>query len=182
MHRIWLAGIAASLGIAGSANLAAADLFSAKGPVIAILDDDLFLGEAEGRLSGAGTLAIQSQKDAALSCLGHFTSSAALGGSGQMRCSDGATATFHFQRLSMVRGYGAGDSSRGSISFTYGLTALESESYLKLPQGRKLAHSGNRLQLVDSLPPQAVTPAQNIAPELLLKAVTLEVIAKPLTR
>lgn len=161
MYKIWIASVAASIGLAGWTNLADADLFSAKGPVIAILADDLFLGEAEGHLSGAGTLAMQSQKSSAVSCLGQFTSSAALGGSGQMRCSDGATGTFHFQRLSMVRGYGAGSSTRGSMSFTYGLTAVESESYLKLPPGKKLAHSGNKLELVDISPPQAVAPAKS---------------------
>ena len=190
MYKIGVASVAASIALAGWTNAAEADLFSAKGPVIAIVADDLFLGEAEGYLSGAGTLAVQSQKNSAVSCLGQFTSSAALGGTGQMRCSDGATATFHFQRLSAVRGHGAGSSTRGSMSFTYGLTALESESYLKLPAGKKLAYGGNKLELVDISPPQAVAPANSavavaqaaapareVAPDVLLKAVTLEVIA-----
>src|SRR6185436_6033939 len=132
MYKLRVASVAAFVGLAGWTNLADADLFSAKGPVIAILADDLFLGEAEGYLSGAGTLAIKSQKNSAVSCVGQFTYSAVLGGSGQMRCSDGVTATFHFQRLSFTRGHGAGSSSRGSMSFTYGLTVPESESYLKL--------------------------------------------------
>lgn len=160
MHKIWVTGLAASIGLAGWATLAVADLFSAKGPVIAILADELFLGEAEGHLSGAGTLAIRSQKNSAVSCLGQFTSSAALGGSGRLQCSDGATATFHFQRLSIRSGYGAGSFSRGSVSFTYGLAALESESYLKLPSGKKLAHSGNKLELVE-ISPQPVAPAKS---------------------
>lgn len=117
--------------------------------VIAILADDLFVGEAEGHLDGAGTLTIRSQRNPAVSCLGQFTSSAALGGSGQMHCSDGATATFHFQRLGMFRGHGAGSSSRGSISFSYGLTVEEAGPYLKLPQGKKLTHNGTELALVD---------------------------------
>jgi hypothetical protein len=129
--------------------LAGAGLLSATRSVIAILADDLFVGEAEGHLSGAGTLAIHSQKTPALTCLGQFTSSAALGGSGQMHCSDGATATFHFQRLSMFRGYGAGSYSRGAMSFAYGLNAEEAGPYLKLPAGKKLRHNGTELQLVD---------------------------------
>src|SRR5688572_25622131 len=113
MNKTWITGLAAAIGFAGWINLAgAAGLFSAKGPVIAILADELFLGEAEGYLNGAGTLAIQSQKNPAVSCTGQFTSSAALGGAGHMQCSDGATATFHFQRLSVLRGHGAGSSSR----------------------------------------------------------------------
>jgi len=117
--------------------------------VIAILADGLFVGEAEGHLSGAGTLAIHSQRDPDLKCLGQFTSSAELGGSGQMQCSDGTTATFNFQRLSVFRGYGVGSSSRGSMSFAYGLTAEEAGPYLKLPEGKKLARNGTELALVD---------------------------------
>jgi len=152
MNTIWITGLAASIALAGWTNLAGADLFSAKGPVIAIVADELFLGEAEGHLNGAGTLAIQSQKNPALSCLGQFTSTAALGGSGQMQCTDGTTATFHFQRLSVFRGQGAGSSSRGPMSFTYGLTAVESGTFLKLPSGKRLAVSENKLRLVDILP------------------------------
>ena len=160
MRKIWITALAASFGLAGWTHLASADLFSAKGPVIAILADELFLGEAEGHLNGAGTLAIQSQKNPAVSCLGQFTSSAALGGSGQMQCTDGTTATFHFQRLSVLRGRGAGSSSRGLMSFTYGLTAAESATYLKLPAGKKLVLSGNKLALVDVSPLPAVALAK----------------------
>ena len=141
--------LVACIGLAGSATLAGAGLFSATRTVIAILADDLFVGEAEGHLSGAGTLVIHSQKNRDLICLGEFTSSAVLGGSGQMRCSDGATATFHFQRLSVFRGYGVGSFSRGAMSFTYGLTAGEAGPYLKLPEGKRLMHNGAELALVD---------------------------------
>ena len=117
--------------------------------VIAILADDLFVGEAEGHLSGAGTLAIHSQKQPGLTCLGEFTSSAELGGSGQLQCSDGTTASFHFQRLSVFRGYGIASFSRGSMSFAYGLTHEEAGPYLKLPVGKKLNHNGTDLELVN---------------------------------
>jgi hypothetical protein len=149
MGKILITVLAACIGLAGSATLGGAGLFSATGTVIAILADELFMGEAEGHLSGAGTLAIKSQGKPAVSCLGQFTSSAALGGSGQMHCNDGATATFHFKRLSVFRGYGVGSFSRGSMSFAYGLTAEEAGPYLKLPEGKKLTHSGTELKLVD---------------------------------
>jgi hypothetical protein len=148
MCKILIAVLAACIGLGGSAT-ASAELFSATSKVIAILADELFVGAAQGHLSGAGTLAIHSQKNPRLTCLGEFTSSAALGGSGQMRCSDGATATFHFQRSSVFRGYGVGSFSRGSMSFAYGFTAEEARPYLKLPEGKKLTHSGTELQLVD---------------------------------
>ena len=66
-----------------------------------------------------------------------------------MQCSDGATATFNFQRLGVFRGYGVGAYSRGSMSFAYGFTAVEAGPYLKLPEGKKLMHNGTTLQLVD---------------------------------
>ena len=148
MRKMFITVLAACIGLAGSATPAGAGLFSATRMVIAILADDLFVGVAEGHLSGAGTLAIHSQKDPDLTCLGQFTSSAELGGSGRMHCSDGATATFHFQRLSVFRGHGVGSFSRGAMSFAYGLTAEEAAPYLKLPEGKKLTHNGSELKLV----------------------------------
>ncbi|HXM84144.1 MAG TPA: hypothetical protein VN929_19805 [Burkholderiales bacterium] len=149
MRKILITVLAACIGLGGVATLDGAGLFSATGMVIAIMAGDLFLGEAEGHLSGAGTLAIHSQRDPGLTCAGQFTSSAALGGSGQLHCSDGATATFHFQRLNVFRGYGVGSFSRGSMSFAYGLSAEEVGPYLKLPEGKKLTHNGTELELVD---------------------------------
>jgi hypothetical protein len=149
MRKVLVMVLGACIGLAGSATPAGAGLFSATGMVIAILANELFVGEAEGHLSGAGTVAIHSQKDPALTCVGQFTSSAVLGGKGRMQCSDGTAATFHFQRLSMRRGYGVGSFSRGPMSFAYGLTAEEARPYLKLPEGKKLASNGKDLKLVD---------------------------------
>jgi len=149
MRKMLITVLAACIGLAGTATAAGAGLFSATRMVIAIVADDLFVGDAEGHLSGAGTLAIRSQRNPAVSCLGQFTSDAALGGSGQMHCSDGATATFQFQRLSVFRGYGGGSFSRGPMSFAYGLTVEEAGPYLKLPEGKKLTHNGTELELVD---------------------------------
>jgi len=152
MYKMLITLLAASLALAEWANVAAADLFSKTGPVIAIMANDLFLGEAEGHLSGAGTIAIHSQLNPHITCEGQFTSSAELGGSGQMRCSNGATGTYHFKRLSLQKGFGSGSYDRRSMSFTYGLTLNESEPYLKLPPGKKLEHNGKTLALVDISP------------------------------
>jgi hypothetical protein len=149
MPRKLLTILAASLAFAGSATLAGAGLFSSTGPVIAILAHQLFVGEAEGHLNGAGTIFLRSQKDSRLTCAGEFTSSAELGGVGQMRCSDGATATFRFQRLGIYRGYGTGDFSRGSMSFAYGFSGEEAVPYLTLPEGKELRGIGTELALVD---------------------------------
>jgi hypothetical protein len=117
--------------------------------------NELFLGEAEGHLSGAGTMIIQSQRHPELTCQGQFTSSAELGGSGQMRCSNGTTGTYRFKRLTLEKGYGDGSYGARPMSFTYGLTAGESASYLKLPPGKRLEHNGKTLALVDAVPAQA---------------------------
>ena len=108
MYKMFISVLAASLGLAASANVVAGGLFSKTGPVIAIMANDLFLGEAEGHLSGAGTIAIHSQRNPDVTCAGQFTSSAELGGSGEMQCSNGATGTYHFERLSLEKGYGIG--------------------------------------------------------------------------
>jgi hypothetical protein len=148
MRKVLITVVAACIGLTGSITPAGAELFSRTEKVIAILADDLFTGEAEGHLGGTGTLAIRSQKDPDLTCVGRFVATD-LGGSGQMHCSDGATATFDFRRLSLFRGHGVGSFSRGSMSFAYGLTAEEAGAYLKLPQGKKLAQNGAGLELVD---------------------------------
>ena len=142
-------GLATFIGLAGSVSLAGAGLFSATGAIIAIVADDLFVGEAEGHLNGTGTLAIRSQKNPAHACVGEFTSSAAKGGSGQLRCSDGTTATFQFQRLSAFRGYGVANFSRGPMNFAYGFAPDDAGPYLNLPTGKKLRHDGTSLLLVD---------------------------------
>ena len=149
MRKIQTTVFAACLGLACSATPADAGLLSATGAVIAILAGELFLGEAVGHLSGAGTLAIHSQKDPRVTCRGQFTSSAEHGGLGQMQCSDGATASFSFKRLNIYRGYGVGNFSRGAMSFAYGLTAEEARPYLTLPEGKQLRRSGTELTLVD---------------------------------
>jgi hypothetical protein len=117
--------------------------------VIAIVADDLFVGEAEGHINGAGTLSIRSQKYPAIHCLGQFVSSSALGGTGQILCSDGTTATFQFQRLTAFRGHGVGTFGHGLMSFAYGLTVEEAGPYLNLPAGKKLIQNGSGPELTD---------------------------------
>jgi hypothetical protein len=165
--RTLIAGLAACAGLAWP-GVAAAALFSRTGPVIAIMGNELFLGEAEGHLNGAGTMTIQLQRNPLVTCQGQFTSSAELGGSGQMRCSNDDTAgTYRFRRLTLEKGYGTGSYGKRSMSFTYGLTAEESAPYLKLPPGKKLAHDGKTLVLVDiRAGGRTVSPAHLKAPDV----------------
>ena len=71
-----------------------------------------------------------------------------LGDSGQLRCSDGASADFRFERLTMMRGYGAASPGGSTLSFTYGLSTEESVPYLKLRAGTALRGEGDKLELV----------------------------------
>ena len=146
MRSILIISLAA---FAGWATPADAGFFSSSGPVIAIFAGELFLGEAEGNLDGSGTINIHSSAKPGITCVGQFTSSAELGGAGSLHCSDSATATIKFKRLSIFRGYGTGISSRGTMSFTYGLNANESKPYLQLPSGTVLRLDVKDLVLVD---------------------------------
>lgn len=139
----------ACIGLLGLASPAGAQVFSATRAVIAIVTDDLYVGEAVGHLSGAGTLAIHAQKNPAVTCIGEFTSSATLGGSGQLHCSDGSVATFQFTRLTAFTGHGVGSFGGGALSFVYGLSAADAAPYLKLPEGKQLKYNGIELALAD---------------------------------
>ena len=176
MRSLLVTGFTAFAALAGWTHPAGAGLLSSTGPVIAILAGDLYLGEAEGHLDGSGTIIIKSQAGPEVGCRGEFTSSAEHGGTGKgdLRCSDGASATLQFKRLSLVRGYGSGSSSRGALSFTYGLSAEESAPYLALPAGKALARGGSALKLVDASLPSTAIPT----PDALLSAATLVVTDK----
>jgi hypothetical protein len=152
MNRMWIASMAAVLGAAGWAGAVDAWALSSTGPVIAIMGEELFLGEATGHLDGSGTMTIGSQRNPGLTCRGEFTSSAKLGGRGRLRCSNGATGTYRFKRLTLRKGYGAGSYARRPMNFTYGLTAEESAPYLKLPSGKKLDLRGKAPVLVAASP------------------------------
>jgi hypothetical protein len=151
-RKLLVAGLAVFIGIAGWTDLAGAQLFSSTGPVIAILDGNLLVGEATGRLGGWGTIALRSRSKAEMTCVGEFSYTEALGDAGQLTCSEGTSATFRFQRLSLMRGYGAGSSSRSALSFTYGLSAEDSAPYLTLPPGKELRRDGDNLELVAAVP------------------------------
>jgi hypothetical protein len=138
--------------LAGWTGGADAGRLSSTARVIAVLGGELLVGEVTAHLAGWGTIALRSPSNPALTCVGEFSATDELGDAGQLRCSDGASATFEFQRLSLRRGYGAGKSNRGALSFTYGLNAEESAPYLKLPPGRALSQDGTNLQLVAAAP------------------------------
>lgn len=147
-----IAGLSAFIGFSLFASAAHAQLFTSTGPVIAILHDNLLVGEATGHLGGWGTIALRSGAKAGLTCVGEFSNTDLLGDAGKLTCSDGTRASFWFKRLSLMRGYGASNAGRSVLSFTYGLTAEDSAPYLKLPPGRKLNMDGNILELSPAVP------------------------------
>ena len=151
-RQLQASSLALCLALAGWTGAADAGPLSSTGPVIAVLGGELLVGEVTAHLAGWGTIALRSRSDPGLTCVGEFSATDALGDAGQLRCSDGASATFEFQRLSLRRGYGAGKSNRGALSFTYGLTAEESAPYLKLPAGKALSQDDSNLRLVAAAP------------------------------
>lgn len=185
MRKILVTSFSVFAGFAVWAVPARALISPVTGPVIAIFAGGLFLGEVEGNPDGSGTIRIQSRAKPDVICQGQFTTSTGLGAAGNMRCSDGSAATFQFQRLSSLHGYGSGSSSRGSMSFTYGLGAIDAQPYLKLPAGKVLRLIGKDPILADArLPvpanPSATAPiahAAEPAPDALLAAATLIVTA-----
>ena len=144
--------VALAIGLSGWTGLAAAQLFSSTGPVIAILGGKLLVGEATGHLGGWGTITLHSRSSAGPTCVGEFNYTKVGGDAGELKCSDGASAAFRFQRLSLRRGYGTGSSGLGPLSFTYGLSAEDSFAYLKLPPGKELRGAGDDLELVSAAP------------------------------
>ncbi len=185
MHTLRIMVLTGFVGFAGLAGSAGAGLLPVTIPVIAILAGELYLGEAEGYPDGSGTIKIQSRIKPDVTCRGRFTHSAQVGGTGNMRCSDGTTAVFQFQRLSFTRGHGTGSSSRGAMSFTYGLNANESGPYLTLPPYIMFAPGGRDLVPMETRQPfpanlalaGPATLAPEFAPDVQLSAAVLVVTA-----
>lgn len=126
--------------LGGCANESGArmGLLSATAPVIAVLADDLFTGEATGYMDRTGKIEIQSQLNPELKCIGEFRYTGSKTGTARVRCNDGNDALMEFTGLSALSGYGFGNSSRGAASFTFGLTPEQASQYLRVPKGKKL--------------------------------------------
>lgn len=143
--------ISISLSTIGCANDSGArmGLFSASAPVLAILSDDLFVGEAVGYADGTGTIGVKSALDPNLQCVGEFSYTGARTGAARLRCNDGSEALLSFNALTMLSGYGFGRTSRGPASFTFGLTPEQAAQYLTLPKGKRLIKKEEGLRLTD---------------------------------
>lgn len=134
--------ISSLVGVLGAGLLSGcASMLSATAPVIVILQDDLFTGTAVGYGDRTGTIDVVSAVNPNLRCVGNFAYIGSKTGRGDLRCNDGSTGVFQFNGLTMLSGYGFGATSRGGMSFTFGLTAEEAAPYLKLPEGKMLRTS-----------------------------------------
>ena len=127
-------------------------LFSVTLPVIAILHDDLFVGDVIGYLDRTGTIDLRSTLAPITKCVGSFRYTGPKTGLADMRCDDGAQATLSFNALSAFSGYGYGDTPVGPASFTFGLDPQEATSHLTLPRGKRLIQGPEGLRL-EPVPP-----------------------------
>jgi phospholipid transport system substrate-binding protein len=153
MRSLLVKGFIVIAGYAGWAGPAHAGFLSVTSPVIVILGGDLFVGEAERRIDGSGSIRIQASANPALTCHSEFPQDAGADDVRNMRCSDGVAATYQFRRLGPASGYGTGSTSRGPMSFTFGLDAAAAAPYLALPAGKILRREGVELALVNARPP-----------------------------
>src|SRR5665213_619005 len=122
-------------------------LFSVKLPVIAILHDNLFVGEAIGHLDRTGTIDLRSVIDPSVKCVGRFHFTGLKTGVADMKCDDKAEASLLFNALGVFSGYGAGSTPEGPASFTFGLEPVEAAKYLRLPNGKRLVEGPGGLRL-----------------------------------
>ena len=136
-------------GCATNASGAHMGVTSATAPVLAIMYDDLFVGESVGYLNRTGTIDVHSAIDPGKRCVGSFRYTAEHAGTAQLQCNDGADAQISFNSLTALSGYGYGRTSRGPVSFTYGLTTEEAAKYLTLPAGKKIVRQPTGPALVD---------------------------------
>ena len=143
-----IAATLAAVAFPGSAH-SSATLTSAQVPVIAILQDDLFIGDAVGYMDRTGTIDIKSAIKADLRCVGKFRYTSWKTGIANVQCNDGHEVELSFSGLSLLSGYGHGKSPRGPVSFTFGLPAEEAGAYLKLPAGKKIVTRDKRVEMLD---------------------------------
>jgi hypothetical protein len=147
--RIFIASVVFAFNLSGAANAEEMrmGLFSVTLSVIAILHDELFVGEAVGHIDRTGTIGLRSVLDPKNKCVGSFRYTGSKTGLADMRCDDGVEARLSFNALSAFSGYGYGSTLSGPASFTFGLSPAEAAPHLTIPQGKKLVERTEGLRL-----------------------------------
>jgi hypothetical protein len=137
-----------TLGIATLCPANAFEPFTVREPVLAVVGEELLVGEAIGHLDRTGTLAVHSALDASLHCQGNFRFTSLKAGRASIHCSDGSNLELDFNALSPLSGWGQVQSAYGLVSFTFGLSPQLAAPYLNLPKGKRLVVTaqGPRLQ------------------------------------
>ncbi len=132
-----------------SQEAAAFNLFAIREPVYATVDGVLLAGEAVGHWDRTGTLTVHSTVDDTLHCDGTFHYTSLKAGVAQITCTDGSAADLAFDALGAVSGRGQGATSRGLVSFTFGLSLQDATPYLNLPKGKRIVVTAQGPQLQD---------------------------------
>jgi len=147
--RTWIFAVVLLLELVGFAHAGEprSGWFAVRLPVIAVVHDELYAGEAIGYLDRTGTIEIRSVLDANSRCAGEFHYTGLTSGVASMRCHDGTEAVLAFQALGLMSGYGYGETPRGSASFTFGLDPEDAVPHLRLPRGKKLGRTAEGLRL-----------------------------------
>jgi hypothetical protein len=125
------------------------ELFVAHEPVYAFVDGELFEGEAHARLNRSGKLAVQSTRNPLLRCEGTFHFTHATSGEASLQCSDGLNLQLGFEALGIASGHGHSLTTRGPLSFTFGLSPEKALPYLHLPAGKLLRKTSEGVRLSD---------------------------------
>jgi len=147
--RACILGAALALDLSGRASAEAlrAGFLSVTLPVIAILDDELFVGEAIGYIDRTGTIELRSALDPRSKCAGTFHYTGLATGVAEMHCDDGLKAALSFRSLGPFSGYANGSTRRGPASFTFGLDPEEAALHLTVPPGKRLTEKRDGLRL-----------------------------------
>jgi hypothetical protein len=143
--------LASTLALGGCANQAGAKmgLLTTTMPVVAMVAGDLYTGQSVSYIDGTGVFKLKSSSAPERECTGDFHYESERLGIGEIECSGGTRATFQFRALSTLTGYGFGRTRQGEVTFAYGMTAEQSEPYLRLPSGKKLRRVDTALSLTD---------------------------------
>lgn len=124
------------------------ELFVAKEPVYAVVDGELFTGEARARLDRSGKLAVRSTRDPSRHCEGQFRFTASDRGEAALQCSDGSDFRLLFQAMGLASGHGEGPTPHGTVRFTFGLSPEKATPHLGLPAGARLVKAEGGVRLI----------------------------------
>jgi hypothetical protein len=125
-------------------------LFTIREPVYAMIEGVLLAGEAVAHWDRTGTLTVHSTLDDSLQCGGNFQFTSAKAGRAQISCNDGSSAVLAFSALGVLSGWGRGETPRGLVKFTFGLSPAAAAPYLELPAGKRIVLTEQGPKLLDN--------------------------------